>query len=562
MGNIKILDDSIAGKIAAGEVVERPVSIVKELIENSIDAKSKKVFIKLNEGGISLISVQDDGVGMGKEDVSICLERHATSKINSVQDLFNIHSLGFRGEALASIAAVSHLEIVSRRIDQNHAYLIDSDKNVVEVTANVGTTVTVKDLFYNTPARKKFLRSIENELYIIVDVVSKYSLAYPEIHFRLINDGKELIDSPSTKDNLQNISYIYSRDLTRKLIKVESKNEDLRINGYVSPPQVTKSDKGYQIIFVNKRLVKSKVITDAIYSAYHSMLFTKRHPIFILNIEIKSTDIDVNVHPAKIEIKINNEKKLTNFITDSISKSLSKEDLSPNLERNEFNKKLNYEVSEEKKPYTKQRYGVDYDTQSLLSGAEEKKIEQKILGQINKEYIIAEDKEGLMIIDQHAAEERVNYEMFLRQKRNGSIKSQNLLQSKIITLSPKQKAVLLKFLDKFESNGIKIEEFGENDFIIKSVPVIFGSVADGSFVEDLVDSITRDKNHAEEYVEEKIIRHSCRKSVKAGDNMSIFEMENLVSEIFQCEKPYTCPHGRPTIIRLNYNELEKKFKRV
>ncbi|MFW6311721.1 MAG: DNA mismatch repair endonuclease MutL [Nanoarchaeota archaeon] len=585
MGNIKVLDDMLVNKIAAGEVVEKPASIVKELIENAIDSDANFIEIKLKEGGLSQIKITDNGKGMDKEDLQLSILRHSTSKIKNSQDLFKINTLGFRGEALASIAAISRLSITSKIKKNEHANRLINDNGITieETYSNQGTIVDVKDIFYNTPARKKYLRSIEKELSDIIDIVSKYALAYPEIHFRLINDSKQIINSLSTKKILQNLSYIYPANIVKEMIPVNNENQEIKISGYISPPQITRSDKNYQTIFVNGRYVKNKIIRDAIYQGYHSMLFTRRHPIVFLNIDIDSEEIDVNVHPSKEIIKFSKEKKIFEVIKDSIYQALSKNDLSPKFEEKEYDKKSFQKelISENKKKYStpildkrigsrvekKQRYGFNKEIQSNLDTNKIETVEKKtkdyrILGQINKEYIIIQNIEGLLIVDQHAAQERTNYEKFLESKATDAIKTQSLLEPKMISLEPKKSVILQKRLDLLKRIGVNIVNFGDNDFILKSVPVIFRKIQKEEFIQDIIDTISKNKNNSEEMIEEKIIRMSCRASVKAGDELTIPEMEKIYEEMLECKNPYTCPHGRPTVIRLTLEELEKKFKRV
>lgn len=567
---IKILDDRLVTKIAAGEIIERPINVVKELLENSFDAGATQIKIDVSGGGISKIKISDNGFGMSEEDVLLSVRKHATSKISNEEDLLKISSLGFRGEALASIAEVSNLKITSKRNEDKVGACIEIEggeiKKFYPTACNTGTTVEVANLFFNVPARKEYLKSKEVEFARIVRIVSKYSLIRKDCSIILKHDGKEIINSQVTSSQLNNIISIYGVEVGKNLLEVREDNGYFKIEGYISRPNLTRAEKSDQSLYLNGRLIKDKVLEDAIYEGYKTLLFTGRHPVFVLNVILDPKDVDVNVHPAKEFVRLKNENKLSEFVRDSIKNALMKQNLIVEVE---IDGKI------QAKPLKK--YGLINEQQTNLfdsSVSTIKKVEEsigsyedsywdfKILGQINKTFIVCESIDGLVILDQHAAEERVNYEKFLAELKDGAVKKQRLLESRVLDLNPEQKLTALNNKIFLNNIGFDFEDFGANSLKISTVPEVFGRLKTTIFI-DILNEIIRDKEEiVNKEIEDKIIRFACRASVKAGDEMSRDEIRPLLKNLGKCKNPYSCPHGRPTMIKMTISELEKKFKRT
>lgn len=596
MGKVHVLDEVLINKIAAGEVIERPAAVVKELIENSIDAGADQITITIGEGGKSYIKVHDNGCGMAKEDVVMSIQRHATSKIEQSDDLFAINTLGFRGEALASIAAVSRMRIITRNKESEEGTQIDVEgfkiRSIKEIACPNGTIVEVSSLFYNTPARKKYMKAISSEHNAIVDIVTRYGLAYKNIFFKLYHGKKLVLNCPKTPNMLNNIVSIYGSALGKNLLKLNYKSKDLKLKGYISKPSMTRGDKSQQSIFLNGRYIKNKAISRALYDGYHSLLFTGRHPIAVLFIDVDVTKVDVNVHPTKDIVRIENEDRIYNDVKHAIRSVLESANLIPSAginfnpnvkatKRYDFAKDQQTVLEAKEVPaavYAKDsaaEVGVRDAEQSDIKikdvDAEEAKSEDakserigayRILGQLNRTYIIAENPAGALLIDQHAAEERVNYEILMEEYRHKGIKVQQLVKPKIVELAPAESNVIKANLELLRKAGFEFEEYGSNSFRVRTIPAIFGRFYDElitGLIKEL-DSISTKK--IESIKEEKIIRFACRKSIKAGKELTLHEMENLMRRLEKTRQPFSCPHGRPTMISITIGELEKKFKRV
>ena len=568
MSKIKLLPKDLVNKIAAGEVIERPASVVKELIENSIDANASSIIVDVTESGISKIKVFDDGDGMDEEDVVLSFEKHSTSKISSDEDLFNVKSLGFRGEALASVAAVSSLNIITKTEDAKYATSLEIEAGKLQKkekrSAPKGTAVIVSDLFFNTPARKKHLKSLQTELSHIVDIVTRYALSNPKLSIKLISDEKEILNSPGSDNLLNKIVSIYGKETAKNMLLLDYEDDFIRLKGLISKPYLTKSDKAYQTLFVNGRYVKSQTVSNAIYDAYHTLLFLNRNPVTILFLNIDFSKTDVNVHPQKEIIRIEDEKRLYQSIFNAIKETFQKNSLVPDVDI----------TSSSRKP-TKQYTLVDSEqtllektpTQKVKEFLKERKEARKIgplniLGQFNRLYIIAESKKGLMLIDQHAAEERVLFEKFMRQINEKDVSGQKLLQPKLIELSPKETLLISQNIELLRKLGFDIEEHGKNAFRLNQIPSLFGNYSDDIFVDIIRDLSNESTKTLNELNEEFIARKACRAAIKGGDILTRPQMYQLIEELENCEKPYSCPHGRPTIITLSLAEIEKKFKRT
>jgi DNA mismatch repair protein MutL len=572
---IYILDESTINKIAAGEVIVRPANAVKELLENSFDAEASEIKIEVLDSGLKKIKIIDNGSGMARSDAILSFKRHATSKITDSNDLFNINSLGFRGEALASIAEISNLKIITKTKEEKLGTFIEIEAGKIIktdfVSCNPGTIIEVTDLFFNVPIRKKYLKSNETEFSYILDIVTRYAIINKHVSIKLFHNNKEIINSNKTEFLLNRITNIYGFEVSRNLIEIDLSFENIKISGFISKPQLTRSDKTDQSLFVNKRYIKNEIVENAIYDAYKTLLFINRHPIFILDLIIDPSDIDVNIHPSKSVIRLKNEQGIYNSVFLSVKNAFKKERLIP--EENLDN------INIEKRDYKLGLYTFSKDSQSVLNTkpeiiqdldknriVPEKKenpfLELKILGQINQTFIIAENKYGLSIIDQHAAEERVNYERFMKELKNNAIKKQKFLETKILEFNPVQFNIAINNREFLEKIGFEIEEFGKNTIKLSTIPVIFERLKSTIFIDIINELFKLSSNSISEEIEERIIRFSCRKSIKAGEELTIIQMKQLLEILGNCEHPYSCPHGRPTIINLSINELEKKFKRT
>jgi len=573
MGKIKLLDDELINKIAAGEVVEKPASVVKELIENSVDSGANIITVELNEGGKSLIKVTDNGSGMEREDAENSILRHATSKISKTDDLFNIKSLGFRGEALASIAAVSNLKLITKTKEsiEGTKVLVSGSKiiKVESIGAPNGTTVEVSDLFFNTPARKKYLKNMKTELNSVIDIVTRYALLHPEISFKLIHDSNAIVNSPASEDVLGTILNIYGKDLAKSMVSIENVSEDISVKGFISKPEFSRADKDWISVFVNGRYIKSKIISDAIIDSYHTLLHSNRYPAAIIIIELEPIKVDVNVHPQKTEIKFSSEQKVYETVLDSCKKALSDVSLIPEISPNDKQSVLVTAKTIPKPKVAEKIYESKPLQTALISVTEtveaetEKLPKMTILGLIHNCYIAAEDKDGFLLCDMHAAEERIRYERLMKQYENKGIEVQELLSPMQIELSSIDSNVVgsnLKLLDKF---GFRLEDFGNNSFILRTVPMIIKKQLNKDLILDIIAELKQNRFKTINEIKESIIaRMACRGSVKQGERIEVSQMYKILKELHTCENPYTCPHGRPTIIKFTKSYLEKKFKRT
>ncbi len=569
---IKVLNENLINKIAAGEVIERPANVVKELLENSYDSAADSIKIEIIDSGFKKIKISDNGIGMSKEDLLLCVKRYATSKIQQENDLFNIHSFGFRGEALFSIAQVSSMIIITKRECDAIGTRIEVEagqiKKVEPTACSKGTIIEVNDLFFNTPVRKEYLRNKDLEFSQILHIVNKYALIKKSVSLILTHNNKEIINSPKTDSLLDNIISLYGPNFSKDLIEVKFLEGDFYLFGYISKPNLTRADKSEQSIYVNSRFVKDKIISESVYDAYKTLLFINRHPIFILNLEINPSLIDVNIHPAKEIIKFKDEDKIQDFVFRAIKKAIYNSELIT---------ETNIENKENIKPTKIYEFNLDKQTNLFNETNSTRKIQDKeisdyldnkilkdykILGQINKTFILLEDNNGLIILDQHAAEERVNYEKYMSEFIKGAIKKQKLLDSKILELNTEQKNIALNNRGFLNSIGFEFEDFGENSLKVSSVPEIFGRLKSVLFLDILNELVNNKGKIIDKEIEERIIKFSCRASVKAGQELTNDEIRKLINNLNNCENPYSCPHGRPISIRLSLGELEKKFKRT
>ena len=590
MSKIKVMDELLANKIAAGEVVERCVSIVKELVENSIDAKATEIKVLLKESGLREIKVVDDGIGMDSKDALLAFQRHATSKLYTSDDLFNINSLGFRGEALPSIASVS--EVILKTCQDNKGTLIHiKGGKVLENTscdARIGTSITVSNLFYNTPARLKHLSSIYAELSHITDYLNKMALSYPNVKFRLVNDEKELLNTDGRGNLLKVINAIYGLDITKKMLPVQASNDDYQISGYVSMPEVNRSSRNYMTTLVNGRVIKNTTLGRCINEAYTSFKEDTRYPIVVLDIKTDPTLIDVNVHPSKQDIKFSNFEELKQLIINMIRNAIKEKLLIPKIElpkedesiKNYENITLNLEREIVADASSNDDYQnrlsniINFNHQDEINDFEEDYIEE-VSSPKNKlpelypvglalgTYIICENEKGVYLIDQHAAQERINYEKYsyyLSHPNQNSIKN---LVPIIIELPTNEYFIIKKNIDIIRNMNIEIEEFGTNSYRITSHPTWFPRHNPDKVMHNIIDQIIKEEHNFNlaKFNDHLAATMACKASVKGNTRITIEDMESLINQLRNCENPFNCPHGRPTIIEFTIYELEKMFKR-
>lgn len=592
MRNIQLLDENTINQIAAGEVVDRPASIVKELMENAIDAGADSISVEIKDGGISLIRITDNGCGIRKEDIRAAFLRHSTSKIRSAKDLICVSSLGFRGEALSSIAAVCQVELITKSADEITAcrYRIDGGKEISfdEVGAPDGTTIIARNIFYNTPARKKFLKSGASEAGYISDIVEKIALAAPDVSIHFVNNSKTILHTAGNSD-LHNIIYnIYGRDIAANLIEVNCENQFMKINGYIGKPVITKGNRSFENYNINGRYIKSAVISKAIEEAYKPYMMQHKHPFTALNFTIDSHLLDVNVHPAKMEVRFNNSEEIYNEVFRFISDNLKHREYIPDAvigkeEKTDFRPPLSeaaihapepFEVNRIKETvsYTKDLRPAPLEKESVAETMNlfdtnvlrpEARHTHKIIGQVFGTYWIIEREEKMFIIDQHAAHEKVLYERTMARIKESKIIAQNLNPPIIVTLSMNEEETLRRYMSYFNMLGFEIENFGGREYAVRAVPYHLVSVNNGELFMDILDNLTDGViQNNPDLIVEKVASVSCKAAVKGNTAMSVYEAQALIDELLTLDNPYQCPHGRPTIISISKYEMEKKFKRI
>ncbi len=584
MSKIQIMDEDLANKISAGEVVERTMNVVKELVENSIDAEATVIKIELIDSGVKEIKVTDNGVGMSREDSILAFSRHATSKLKTLDDLFNINSLGFRGEALPSIASVSNVNL--KTCDGVEGTMLEivggSIKEIKSCDLKKGTTITVSNLFYNTPVRLKYLKSLYTELANISNYLNKLALSYPNIKFLLINNDRELLNTSGNGDLLKTILNIYGVVVASKMMKIEGENDDYKISGYISYPELTKSSRSSITLLINSRVVKNNDIVRCILDSYHTYIPKDRCPYVVLNIEVDPFLVDVNVHPTKMEVKFSKLDSLLNLINDVISKRLSAKTLIPkanpeNIEDNYYQEEINYEVNdklfENEETPKSQVEEIKFDFNTFSNNQEEEKEEEfqedpRIkdmypVGIVHGTYIICENENGMFIIDQHAAAERINYEKYYHALSTHSSNTIDVLIPYKIELPSNEYLILEKNFAILDKLNFKYEEFGNNTIIIRSHPTWLPKYAPLEAIKKIIEVIVSNEDFDEDKFNEKVsITLACKMSIKAGDVITMPDMTYLIEELRKTKNPFTCPHGRPTIIAYTKYDLEKLFKRA
>lgn len=582
MNIIKIMSDDLSNKIAAGEVVESLMNIVKELVENSIDAGASIIKIYLKESGIKSIKVVDDGKGMSREDCKNSILRHATSKLYTKEDLFNINTLGFRGEALPSISSVSKMNISTS--DGESSTLLEVTGGTITNCSSAdlrrGTSISVCDIFYNTPARFKYLKSLHTELANILNYVNKMALANPSISFYLENDSKVLLNTSGDGNLLKVINSIYGLDVTKKMLKVECSNSDYIVSGYISYPEINRSSRNNITLLVNGRYVKNNDIIRSILEGYHTYLPINRYPIIVLNIKTDPYIIDVNIHPTKMDIKFSKIEDLKNMIYNMISTSLNKLTLIPEAKYEQrpvsninnlstINDKLDFKNKESKEEVKFEEINFDFNSDFIISDNEEKyETKEKMkkitpLALAHGTYIIGENEDGIFLIDQHAANERINYEYYLKELGKNTNTSVDLLIPIKIELSNNEYLSLKEYINILDDMGFVYEDFGFNTLLIRSHPSWIKKEYTNETIRKIIEVIIERKDFNKEKFNEKVaITLACKMSIKANEHISHEEMNVLLERLRNTNNPFTCPHGRPTVITYTIYELEKMFKRV
>lgn len=591
MSKIKVMDEVLANKIAAGEVVEKMMNVVKELVENSIDAHSTSIKIELLDSGVKMIKVSDNGIGMDKMDATLAFSRHATSKLSNLYDLFNISSLGFRGEALPSIASIAKVSLKTSNGEVGTFVKICGGviEEVSSSDLQQGTDITVLDIFYNTPVRLKYIKNLYTELSYIVEYVHKMALSYPDIKFTLINNDKTLLETDGSGNLLKVIYEIYGVDVSRKMVLVDASNDDYMIHGYMSYPEVARSNRGAITTLVNGRVIKNNELVKAITDSYHTYIPKDKFPIVVFNIDVDPILVDVNVHPTKMDVKFSKMDVLKELIKETIQSNLKKLLLIPSAtvresfavsevsdddelsyERDEEIKDLTvqetfFEVKEEKREYEKEESTVkeQLELKESLEGTDYTIKRMIPKGIVYETYIIAENDDGMYIIDQHAAAERINYEKCLKVLLNPHVDRIPLLIPISLEFPTNEFLVIKNHLDLLESIGFEISEFGINTFVIRTHPTFINE----DTAKDDILKIFQIVAFHEEFDKATFLDHTaatmaCRMSIKGNDYIDLEEAQYLLDTLRTCENPFNCPHGRPTIITYTKYDLEKMFKRV
>ncbi|TFE30100.1 DNA mismatch repair endonuclease MutL [Cohnella luojiensis] len=645
MGIIRPLDDHLANQIAAGEVVERPASVLKELIENAVDAGAARIDVSAEEGGLNLLRVADNGSGIQADDVLFAFQRHATSKISTGKDLFQISTLGFRGEALPSIAAVAKVKCASATDDSGLGRLVEIEGGNIlanrETNAPKGTEMVVRDLFYNTPARLKYMKTIQTELSHLSDVVYRQALARPDIAFTFVHNGNTLLRTPGNGDLRQVVAAIYGTSSAKAMIEVKEENPDYSIRGLTALPIETRANRNAVTVLVNGRYVRSQAIVQPLMQAYHTLLPLHRYPLTVLDLKMHPTLVDVNVHPAKLEVRFSKENELRKFVEDAVKKALSTEAYIPSgaavrapkattwvQDQIRFQvpaaepaqEELAAAVQQLAEPFLAESKSL-YDSESMTTPVREKptpnkewtppppsqeqssysagksvssqwnekpatgRIPEQIwksafavpdvkpqvpdfpelswIGQLHGTYIVAQNVNGLYLIDQHAAHERIHYEYYYDKFGRPEEASQELLLPVTLEFAPDESTVLRGRLNAFQSAGVYMEDFGGNTFIIRAVPHWFPGGDEAAVVREMAEWVIQERSVDLHVLREKAaIMCSCKASIKANQALTRESGEKLLERLGACRQPYTCPHGRPIVVSFSTYELEKMFKRV
>jgi len=568
---IRVLEPEVVARIAAGEVVERPASVVKELVENSLDASSSQISVEVRGGGVSLIRVTDNGSGIPSGELELVFQRYATSKIASLDDLGSISSLGFRGEALPSITAVAQVNMVTCAVGEstgNHLTLKDGViVNRGKQGRSQGTTVTVRNLLRNVPARLKFLKSPVTENSHIANVVSQYALSFPEVKFALSIDGRTVLITPGSGQLLDSVIEVYGLEVAWSMLEIGNEDSQwegraatpsLLVSGMVSSPAVNRSSRDYLSFFVNRRWISSRLLSWAVEEAYHGMLMTGKHPVAIINISLPPSEVDVNIHPTKIEVKFQNERLVFGAVQKAVRRALIKLAPVPQVEEVAT---AYAEPSAPGQVWTSAT--TDHSPIGLFPAVPPTPVFSlpalRLLGQLSSNYIIAEGPDGLYLIDQHAAHERILFEKIKRQILRQEIEVQGLLEPVTLEVSPKQDEVLNSHYENLAEFGFSIEPFGDRTYLVRTVPALLHRKDWAAVLRELLDSPSG--GNRDDWMEKVAISIACHSAVRAGQVLSDDEMRELIRQLEQVAIPNTCPHGRPTMIHLSAKQLEREFGR-
>ena len=554
---IKVLDPRVVSQIAAGEVVEKPASVVKELVENSLDAGSSQISIEVRGGGVNLIKVTDNGAGIPSGEAGLAFDRYATSKIGSIDDLESISSLGFRGEALPSIAAVAQVDMVTCAAGERMGTYLSLRDGAIAHRGNQGrsqgTTVTVRNLFRKVPARLKFLKSVATENSHIANVVSQYALAFPEVKFSLSLDGRVGLRTPGSGRLIDSIVAVYGAEITESMIEIKSAS----VTGMVSLPRVSRSGRGYLSFFVNRRWVNSRLLARAVEEAYHGLLMTGKHPIAVINISLPAQEVDVNIHPTKSEVKFSNEHAVFSAVHRVVRQALVEQ--MPVPEVGAVTRELLF-ASPPRQAVLTPMTDTGYSPPSSLPTLAISLPVLRVMGQLDNNYIIAEGPDGLYLIDQHAAHERVLFERIEHQRSRREIEVQGLLEPMTLEINPRQEAVLRSHYEDLAEFGFSIEPFGDRTFLVRAVPALLYKKDWAGMLKELLDSLPDEDKVS--WVEGVARSMACHGAVTAGQALTDAEMRELVRQLEQSAAPNTCPHGRPTMIHLSSGQLKKEFGRT
>ncbi|UQS83908.1 DNA mismatch repair endonuclease MutL [Bombilactobacillus thymidiniphilus] len=610
MGTIQKLSPLLSNKIAAGEVIERPASVVKELVENAIDAKASQVDIMVKDAGISQITVMDNGTGIAANEVELAFQPHTTSKIKKAVDLFNVRTLGFRGEALASIAAIAKVQLITSTdgaIGTKLQLAGGEKKNLQTVSASQGSAITVQDLFYNTPARLKYLKTVNTELNQVINIVNRIALGNPSVAFNLINENKTLIKTSGNGNLQQTIAGIYGRPTAQNLVAVQGQDNDFMIDGYISLPQQTRSSRNYISLLVNGRYIVNQQLTKAVLAGFGSKLMVGRYPIGVLNIKMDPLLVDVNVHPTKREVRFSKEEQLATLIKTTIAENLNDINLIPSAVNSAGPLKFSPSASSTlttqiKEPTTKQlaptpdqwikpgainpqpifddpEHLASWD-QNIKQKASDKLLDPawtelaanvnhqgfpqlQFLTQIHATYLVAQSNDGFYLVDQHAAQERVNYEKYRQEVGQVSADQQKLLVPLILNYPNADTVIINDHLDMLQSVGIQIAPFGQNSFVVTSHPTWIKIAQEEQTIREVIDYVLQDgKISIAEFREQTAITMSCKLAIKAHDVLDNKQAQAILDQLAQTQNPYNCPHGRPTLVHFSEQDIQKMFKRI
>lgn len=598
MPDIKVLDQQTIDKIAAGEVVERPASIVKELLENAIDAKATAITIEIKEGGISFIRITDNGCGIGREQIELAFLRHSTSKITTIDDLTRVSSLGFRGEALSSIAAIAQVELITKTASSltGTRYVIEGgvEKSIEEIGAPEGTTFIIRNIFFNTPVRRKFLKTPATEAGYIGDIIEHLAMSHPEVSIRFINNNQNKVHT-SGNSKIKDIIYnIYGRDIASNLISIDSSDNILKLSGYIGKPVISRGNRNFENYYINGRYIKSSIVSRAIEDAYKPYMMQHKYPFTAFHISIDQSMLDVNVHPTKMELRFRNPEEIYPVIFENIKKCLEYRELIPavtpgneekekitpvkkeiapepfevnrihnQMQRQEtviYNDEVKMSEIKENPPEAKPEQLELFDNRLL---SEKARLRHRLIGQIFDTYWLIEYDNSLYIIDQHAAHEKILYERTMKSLKDKKYVSQQINPPIILSLSLKEEEVLNNYLEHFTSMGYEIEPFGGREYAVRAVPANMISISRKELLIEMIDTLSKEAPGIKsDMIAEKIASMSCKAAVKGNNSLSVEEANELIDELLTLDNPYNCPHGRPTIISMSKYELEKKFKRI